>query len=248
MFIAFLIVHHDFRFVNSSHFNTIANAINNCANDNHYVHIYFASSRDLHKYDHFFKHHKNIELIHTTITNYTNDINVTRDLFHTTVLNSGFDYHWMIRLQPDLIILDKNVFVDIRNKYKHDFLYARLRYYVGTDIIKKTQRSYYDHSSIIKHNQDLLHIYDNQFFMIPYTLQYYAFKTDPLEIDYDLKLPIDQNPDVRRVLNIVNTATNIPEKTQTILWKSQNIPIKISEFNIVSIHNLFMFNNTFYNN
>ena len=245
MFISFIITHHDFRFVNSKHFNTIATAINNCVNDNHYVHIYFASTRNIHRYDHHFKH-RNIELIHKTIPNYTNDIEVTRNLFQTTILDNGFDYHWMIRVQPDHIILDKNIFVNIRNKYNPNFLYTRLRYYVGRDTIKKNQRSYYDHSSIIKYNQDLLFICDNQFYMIPHTLQYYAFKTNPNHINNNLNLPISLDPDVQRIFNIVNSPENIPEKTQTILWNSQNVPIKINDFNIVSIHNLYMYNNTFY--
>ena len=244
MYIAFLIVHHDFRFVNSRHFQTIQKAIMNCVNDNHYVHIYFASRRNLHRYDKLFLH-KNIELFHKTYNVYTTDIDVTRHLYHTMILDNDIDYHWMIKLRPDLIIFDSNIFVDMRTKYNPNVIHARLRYYIGPKKIKKNERSYYDHSSIIEHNTELLKLYDNQFYIIPYTLQYFAFKPTFHKIK-KIEIPYVSNYSIIRLSEKMNNEF-VPEKTQTQLWNVYNLPIQINEFNVVSIHHLFMYNNTFYN-
>lgn len=251
MYIAFFIVHSDFHSANIQYINTIQTAILNCANDNNYVHVFLASSNKVHKFDHLFKH-KNITLFHKLYPTYINDIAVCKNIYDTVLYENGIDYHWIVKLRPDLVIFDRNVFVNIRSKYDNTKIHGRLRYYVGPLFINKNKRSYYDTSSVVYNKEELLAIYDHHFYLIPYTMQFFAFHTDPFSISTNnntlselLKQHV-YDTNIQNIYSLINQRPLIHELIQTLVWSKYKLAVKITEFNVVSVHNLIMYNNIFY--
>ena len=143
-----MIIHENFEKVKSNYFRTIQTAIYNCLNDKHYVHIFFQSSNNVHKFDKYFSHGR-IKLFHSVIksytndvlTSYTNDVKISNICYKEQISKTGFDYHWIIKLNPDILIFDEFIFKDIRTKYSYKHIHARSRFYIGPIQLKKHQKS-----------------------------------------------------------------------------------------------------------
>ena len=243
-----MIIHKNFNELYERYFNTIQKAIYNCLDDKNYVHIYFNSKHDVHKYDKYFKHGR-IKLIHTTFDNYINDIDTANVCFHNKIMKEGFDYHWIIKLNPDLLIFDESIFKNMRTKYSYKHIHARSRYYIGPMQLKKHQKSNWKSDSHVKYPKQTLSIMDDQLYMIPYPLQFFAFKASSVGI----KLPETpankkkfQYKDLKNVRSLhdmtIHQMVDSPEKNQTILWNMFNIPITITELYVVSFKSLASYN------
>jgi hypothetical protein len=235
MYIAIVIAHDNFGNIKESFFTHIKKAIDNCVNDNHNVHIYFYSKNSIHKFDKFFNH-KRYRLNHIIDLKYTNDFKSVFTCYHNHIVKAGYDYHWLIKIRPDLLVFDPNIFNNIRSKYSYDSIHARARYYIGTKDLKKHQRSDWGDSAkqILK---DTLHIADDQLYMIPYPLQYFAFSKSTLEIETNHQTNVHKTDELSKLHSLyeasIHNIIDCPEKTQTLLWKRFNIPIKIAEFYVV---------------
>jgi hypothetical protein len=246
MYIAFMIIHKNFNELYEKYFNTIQKAIYNCLEDKNYVHIYFNSKHNVHKYDKYFTHGR-FKLIHTTFDNYINDIDTVKVCYHTKVSKEGFDYHWMVKVNPDLLIFDEFIFRDMRTKYSYKHIHARSRYYIGPLQLKKHQKSNWEPKSHIKYPKETLSIMDDQLYIIPYPLQYFAFKSSSVGIEdipeTQRKYQYEDLNNVRSLHDMtINQMVDSPERNQTILWNMFNIPLKISEFYVVSFKNLADYN------
>jgi hypothetical protein len=240
MYIAFAFLHPNFNNINETYFTSMKSSILNCVNDKNFVHIYFASNNNVHKYDKFFKHSR-ISLYH--LSNYKDDITTMNECYFHTINQSGFDYHWIIKLRPDILVFDKNIFVNIRSKYDTKHIHARSRFYSGPLTLSKNQKSNWnDNSHVENSNQNLL-VMDNQLYMIPYSLQFFAFKSSSLGLlpnngiynEHDL-----QNKDISSVY--IDQLKPFPELNQTLLWNRFNIPLKITELNVVLMSDLNQYN------
>lgn len=241
MYIAFFIIQKNFKFAKDKYFNTVQKSILNCVNDSNFVHIYFQSESNIHKYDRMFTHNR-IELFHLETNNYTNDIYAANECYKRCV-DIGYNYHWIIKLRPDLLVFDANIFKNLRFKYNPSFIHARSRFYVGPLELKKHQTSNWNRYSNIHHSQSRLLIADIQLYMIPYHLQTFAFKAQELVDTHSVS-----NGQYENLNNVpLNTITihdmkQSEEKTQTLLWKHFNIPINIAEFYVVLFQDMNLYN------
>lgn len=241
MYIAFFIIHKNFKFINEKYFTTIRTAILNCVNDTNHVHLYFNSERDVHKYDKYFKHSR-FRLFHHTTPNYTNDIDMAKVCYDLST-KSGYDYHWIIKLRPDLLIFDPNIFTNLKTKYDSSFIHARCKFYVGPSNLKKHHKSNWEFYTHINHYKESLLIMDDQMYMIPYTLQYFAFTASSMNID----IP-NNNNNLKNLKNIfvhsisIKDMEDTPEKKQTVLWNHFDIPLKINELFVVLMSDLRTYN------
>jgi hypothetical protein len=251
MYIAFMIIHENFEKVKSNYFRTIQTAIYNCLNDKHYVHIFFQSSNNVHKFDKYFSHGR-IKLFHSVIksytndvlTSYTNDVKISNICYKEQISKTGFDYHWIIKLNPDILIFDEFIFKDIRTKYSYKHIHARSRFYIGPIQLKKHQKSHWDNYSHIQYPKETLSIMDDQLFMIPYPLQFFAFKIGSPEKQQELTQKYSNLQNIEGSLYdmSIHKMEDSSEKQQTMLWKRFNIQIKITEFYVVSIDKIPLFN------
>lgn len=244
MYIAFVITHPNFKYMNENHFNTIYTSILNCVNDNNYVNIFFSSTKAIHKYDKFFINHNRIQLYHQPLNIYTNDIDVMNRCYNDIISKTGYDYHWIIKLRPDLLIFNRNIFTNIKSKYDPMYIHARSRFYIGPSDITKHQRSNWNTKSHTKYDKDILSIMDNQIYFIPYALQFFAFKSASMGLPTNsghLKLTELHNLPSLHNLSILDTQSS-PERNQTIIWNRFNLPLKISELHVVLINDLESYN------
>tara|TARA_Y100000389_G_scaffold57346_1_gene53379 strand:- start:311 stop:829 length:519 start_codon:yes stop_codon:yes gene_type:complete len=156
---------------------------------------------------------------------------------------SGYDYHWIIKLRPDLLIFDPNIFVNLKTKYDSSFIHTRCKFYVGPSNMKKHNKSNWESFAHINHHKEKLVIVDDQMYMIPYTLQYFAFTASAMNIN----IP-NNNNNYKTLQNIFAQSISIadmedtPEKKQTVLWNHFDIPLKVNEFYIVLMDDLKTYN------
>lgn len=240
MYIAFAFLHPNFNRINETYFTSMESSILNCVNDKNIVHIYFASNNNVHKYDKFFKHSR-ISLYH--LSNYTDDITTMNDCYSQKIFQAGFDYHWIIKLRPDMLVFDKNIFVNIRSKYDTKHIHARSRFYSGPLTLSKNQKSYWDENShVVNSNQNLL-IMDNQLYMIPYPLQFFAFKSSTLGIPPNNGQYTSDDMDNVNISTLsIDQLKPSPEVNQTILWNRFNIPLHIAELHVVLMSDFNQYN------
>lgn len=237
MFVAFMITHLDFNNTNDKYFHKISNAITKCLNDKNYVHIFFSSSSNLHKYDKFFNHGR-YELFHIkTNEEIRNDVDLDIHCYTKLVSKTGFDYHWIIKIQPDLLIFDENIFNHIKTKYNALNVHCRVRYYVGPKILIKHERSNWE-NSYTTFPKEILSIYDNQLYMIPYHLQVFAFQKNKHPIAASSRNITDFSKVTSFYDLKIDDIQNCDEKTQTLMWIAFNIPVNIQHFYVVLYEDL----------
>nr|QOI90518.1 hypothetical protein HWQ62_00383 [Pyramimonas orientalis virus] len=247
MYIAFMITHKNFNEINENYFYSIKRALIRCLEDKNYVHVFFNTEKDVHRFDKHFTMGR-FKLFHKQIDNYTNDIEVANNCYHDQIVQTGFDYHWIVKINPTLIIFDQNIFDNLRTKYSFKHIHSRSRMYVGPLSLKKHQKSNWESYSHRQYPKTQLSILDDQLYMIPYPLQYYAFTSSKMGIPEhpkpnkaildDLRYVSQQSLDKINIHKISDT----PEKNQTIIWNRFNIPYKITEFYVVSVNNMAMYN------
>ena len=239
MYIAFAFLHPNFNQINEYYFTSMKNSILNCVNDKNIVHVYFASNKNVHKYDQYFKHSR-ISLFH--LSKYKDDITTMHECYSEKMVHAGFDYHWIVKLRPDMLVFDKNIFVNMRTKYSTKHIHARSRLYSGPLTLSKNQKSNWDHHSHSKNSDQNLLVMDTQLYMIPYPLQFFAFKSSSLGVP-------SGNNRKHSMDDIENTPTlsidqlkPSPEVDQTLVWNRFNIPLHIAELHVVLMSDLNAYN------
>jgi len=213
MYIAFMLILSDLKKVNLKYFHHMVNSLRSCKNDNNIVHIFISSNYNLHHLDH---HLKQFKLFHIK-TSKNNDIDKRHECYHNLIMTSEFEYHWIINVRPDLLIFDTNMFYNIRQKFDVNYIHARARYYVGPKTLNKNEKSYWnvDDTESYKHNKNKnLIILDNNIFFVPQGLSYRVFKNT-------INTNTNQNNHFK---TIPDTST---EKTQSLIWYNENIPLNI---------------------
>lgn len=240
MYIAFALLHPNFNQINEKYFTSIKNAILNCVNDKNYVHIYLASNKNIHKFDKYFKHNR-CSLFH--LSNYKDDITTMFECYSDHMVTSGFDYHWIVKLRPDMLVFDKNIFVNMRYKYNTKYIHARSRCYSGPLILSKNQKSNWESYSHVQNSEQTLLVMDNQIYLIPYSLQFFAFKSSSL-----ISLSNTGTHELHDLQKIdlttlsIDTLKKSPEVNQTLIWNRFNIPLHIAELNVVLMSDLNEYN------
>ncbi len=238
-----MIMHKNFDELTERYFKSIQKALYNCLKDKNYVHIFFNSNHNVHKYDKYFTHGR-FKLIHTTCDSYINDVDTANMCYHTKICNEGFDYQWIIKLNPNLIVFDEFIFSDIRTKYSYTHIHTRSRFYIGPMKLTKHQKSNWEKKSHLEYPKQTLSIMDDQLYMIPYPMQFFAFKSSSVSIT---ETPETTNyPDLNNIRSLhdmnITKMMDSPEKNQTLLWNMFNIPLKITEFYVVSSKDLSSYN------
>lgn len=241
MYIAFVIQHTNFNLINERYFASMQQSILNCAKDKNIVHIYFCSNRKVHKFDKFFRNSR-IELFH--MPEYSNNIDTMRKCYSELIVHSGFDYHWIIKTRPDMLVFDKNLFVNMRVKYDSTHIHARSRLYSGPITLTKNQKSNWDDRSHVKSNSENLLVMDDEMYLIPYPLQFFAFKSSSLGV-------LPNNNGIYSIHDLrekdISTVTidqlkPFPELNQTLIWNRFNIPLKVSELHAIRFGRLNQYN------
>ena len=177
-----------------------------CMHDKNNIHIFFCSRNNVHKYDSFFSygrihlHHLKSEAIQR--------IDMVNECYHRLILNSGFEFHWIVQLTPDVIIFDPNIFVNMRTKYNNKSIHARVANYTGPLQLTRQQKSSKDETNYNYANKETLKLFDTHIFLIPQFWQYYAF------------LPYD----ITKI-----RALKTDSLKQTNIWKDKSIPVQITE-------------------
>jgi hypothetical protein len=176
------------------------------------------------------------------VDDYTNDIDTANACFKDKITRVGFDYHWLIKVAPDILIFDEFIFKDMRTKYSYKHIHARSRFYIGPVKLKKHQKSHWDNHSHVVYPKQTLSIMDDQMFMIPYPLQVFAFKSMSVGIPESSKEITHKHTNLKDVASLhemnIHQMIDSPEKRQTLIWNRFNIQIKVTEFYVVSIHKI----------
>ena len=239
MFIAFFIIHPDFSKIDTKTFKSAFNVIQECSSDNNICHLYFNSSRNVHKFDMFFSNTTFTKLEMNHIESNSPSIRHRAvECYKQMASKNPYEYHWIIKIQPDLLFFDKNIFRSIRSKYERDSIIGRSRFYFGPRKLKKNEKSRWytseesQHASYRYYEDERLVILDDQVYMIPFGLQYHAF--------------VREKPDVSKQSFWMGSIPNDnPEKMQSLEWVQRNIPLKITEMNFVRLSDFNEYNEGF---
>lgn len=237
MYVAFFIIHDDFSKVKLEQFTSLYNAIRECALDKNICHMYFSSSRDVHKFDTYFKGGLFTNaLLHHSTTQSKTDRQREVECYKSLVLPNPYEYHWIIKVRPDLAFLDAMIFSGMRLKYSKDSIQARARFYNGPRRLKKNEKSRWYNSEKLQqesykfHDKELLIILDDQVYMVPVGLQYHAFRS--IEPNWS-----------NQSLWMGSISNTHPEKNQSLEWTQREIPLKIIELHFVKYVEFAKYNN-----
>jgi hypothetical protein len=236
MFIAFFIIHSDFSKIDEKIFKSVFTVIQECALDNNICHLYFHSSRNVHKFDKFFSNTTFTRLEMNHIESHSPSIRQRAvDCYQKMASKNPYEYHWIIKIQPDLLFFDRNIFRYIRNKYPQNCIIGRARFYVGPKKLKKNEKSRWytseesQQTSYRYHDYEQLTILDDQVYMVPFGLQYHAF--------------LRAEPDFSEQSFWMSSVPNDnSEKVQSLEWVQRNIPLKITELNFVRLSDFDEYN------
>ena len=227
MYIAFMLIFSDLKKENIKYFHHFVNALLNCKNDKNIVHIFICATDNLHYLD---SHLKQFKLFHLKSIQ-KNNIDKRQECYQKLILTSPYEYHWIINVRPDLLIFDKNIFVNIRQKYSSNFIHARARYYTGPEKLTKNEKSYWsiNDENYYKNSKtnDLL-ILDNNIFFVPQLLSYKAFKNSNSETLY-------QNNNFKKIKDSI-------EKQQSLIWYNEKIPLNIIHLVFVPPEDMLAYN------
>jgi len=236
MYVAFFILHEDFSKIKSNLFKSVFNVIQECSKDNNICHLYFHSSREVHKFDTYFKGNvfTNIVLHHIE-SNAQSERHRAVECYNTLLAPNPYEYHWIIKVRPDLLFFDHMIFSGIRQKYPMDSIQARARFYFGPKKLKKNEKSRWyesaeaEQESYKKMDDERLIILDDQVYMIPVGFQYHAFKSSkpgPSEQSFWMGLVSNQTS----------------EKEQSLEWARRALPLKITEMHFVKLSDFDQYN------
>lgn len=228
MYIAFMLVLSDMKKVNIKYFHHFVNALLTCKNDKNIIHLFICATHNLHYLDY---HLKQFKLFHLKSTE-ENYIDKRHECYQKLILTSPYEYHWIIHARPDVLIFDKNIFYNIRQKYSSNFIHARARYYTGPENLNKNEKSYWnidDKDSYKNEKTNKLVILDNNIFFVPQFLSYKAFKKNNYKT-------INQNVHFKTI------SDNSIEKQQGILWYNEKIPLNIIHLVFVPPEDMLAYN------
>lgn len=240
MYIAFFIIHENFSKINDMYINNFKEVIEKCANDNNFVHLFFSSPKNVHKFDKLFKQTR-VELYHDQ-TPYLDDIHSAYKLYTNYLSKTGYDYNWIIKIRPDILFFDKNLFVNIRDKYNSNMIHARARYYVGKNNLTKHQRSDWG-NSYKEFPLERLKILDDQVYFIPFHYFPYAFSSNLQKKSDNTRARIKNLNEVDSFYDLdINKMVDSPEKRQTLIWNKYEIPLNIVELYCVKLSDMKVYN------
>lgn len=240
MYIAFFVIHENYSNINDMYINNFKEVIEKCANDNNFVHLFFSSSKNVHKFDKLFKQAR-VELFHDQ-SPYIDDIHSAYKLYTNYLSMTGYDYNWIIKIRPDILFFDKNLFVNIRDKYNSSMIHARARYYVGKKKLTKHQRSNWGNSFKV-FPLERLKILDDQVYLIPFHYFPYAFSSNLQQKSNTTQTGIKDLNEVDSFYNLdINNMIDSPEKRQTLIWNKYEIPLNIVELYCVKLSDMKLYN------
>ena len=227
MYIAFMLILSDMKKVNLKYFGHVVNALLNCKQNN-IVHLFISATYNLHHLD---SHLKKFKIFHIK-SSPKSEIDQRNDCYHNLVMKSDFEYHWIINVRPDVLIFDTNIFYNIRQKFDPNFIHARARYYIGPKVLSKNEKSFWkldDEADAFKFSKttDLI-ILDNNIFLVPQSLSYRVFKNTN-------NANLGENKHFETVIQSL-------EKTQSLIWYNENIPLNIAYLVFVPPEKMLSYN------
>lgn len=242
MYIAFFIIHKDFSLLNTKYVNNLKEVIENCVNDNNFVHIFFSSPKNTNMFDKLFTQTR-IQMFHDK-SKHTDEIQSASNLYFNYLSKTGYDYDWIIKIRPDMLFFDKNMFRSIRTKFKSNMIHARARYYVGKKNLSKHQRSNWA-NSYKQYELERLLIMDDQVYLIPFRYFAYVFSKEALstQLNDSKKEMITNFNNVKSFYDLdITQIADCPEKRQTLIWNKAKIPLGIVELYCVKTSDLNLYN------
>jgi hypothetical protein len=242
MYIAFFVIHKDFSLLKTKYVQNLKVVIENCVNDNNFVHIFFSSPKHTNMFDKLFTQTR-VEMFHDK-SKQTDEIQSASNLYFNYLSKTGYDYDWIIKIRPDMLFFDKNIFHGIRTKFKTNMIHARARYYVGKKSLSKHQRSNWG-NSYKQYELDRLLIMDDQVYLIPFRYFPYVFSKQAISTQFK-DLQKGEITDFTKVESFydmdISKIADCPEKRQTLIWNDAKIPLNIVELYCIKLSDLNLYN------